>query len=77
MDTTDEATTPEHNDQCPACGGPAIHPGVCVDQDGYVLPAYAELAEMWQEQGRPVLTEDDLSDLEEMLNATDEDRRAT
>jgi hypothetical protein len=77
MDAADSEAAAEHNDECPACGGPAIHPGVCVDQDGYVLPAYAELAEMWQEQGRPVLTAEDLSDLEEMLNATDEDRRAT
>jgi hypothetical protein len=72
MNTTDAATTTARNDECPACGGPAIHPGVCVDQDGYVLPAYAALAEMWQEQGRPVLTGDDLIDLEQILSAPDE-----
>jgi hypothetical protein len=57
------------------CGGPPQHPGICIDQEGYVLPAYAALAEMWVEQGRPVLTEDELSDLEEMLGAGDEDER--
>jgi len=77
MEFTERATPAERGAQCAACSGPAIHPGVCVDQDGYVLPAYAELAEMWEEQGRPVLTEEDLSDLEEMLNATDDERRAT
>ncbi len=48
---------------CPACGGPLLHPGTCVDGDGYVLPAYASLAHIWEEQGRPPLTAEEIADM--------------
>jgi hypothetical protein len=77
METMTRAMMAKQGIPCPDCGGPPLHPGVCIDQDGYVLPAYAELAELWEEQGRPLFTEDDFEDLEELLNALDEERRAT
>lgn len=52
-----------------------MHPGACVDRDGYVLPAYEALAATWRDQGQPVLTEEDLVDLEEMLSTDDDDER--
>lgn len=63
---------------CPLCGGPPLHPGTCVDPEGAVLPAYAELAEMWEDQGRPALTVEEMLDLEELLDVwgTEEERRA-
>lgn len=53
---------------CPMCGGPPLHPGACVDRDGEVRPAYAELALLWEEQGRPEMPAEELIDLEEMID---------
>jgi len=60
---------------CPACGGPPNHPGLCVDREGEVLPAYAALARMWHTQGRVPLSVDEMIDLEDLLDEWDEGER--
>jgi len=52
---------------CPRCGGPALHPGVCADGAGEVYPLYAELARVWQEQGRPPLSGEEVAELQESV----------
>jgi hypothetical protein len=44
-----------------------------VDIDGQVLPAYAELARVWEEQGRPEMTLEEMLDLEDVLESDDDD----
>jgi len=61
---------------CPACDGPPLHPGRCLDQDGYVLPAYETLARLWEEQGRPELSEEELVDIDELLDEWGEEDHA-
>jgi hypothetical protein len=48
---------------------------VCIDRDGDVLPPYAALARIWQEQGRPIMTAEDLEDLDELLDRWEDERR--
>jgi hypothetical protein len=52
---------------CPRCGGPAVHPGLCVDGDGQVYPPYAALAQVWTDQVRPPLTVDEVVDIQDGL----------
>ncbi len=61
---------------CLQCGGPPNHGGRCVDDEGYVLPAYAALAEEWEETGRPLLSDEELGDLEEVLEEAEDEHRA-
>jgi nitroreductase len=61
---------------CPVCGGPPLHPGDCLDHDGYVIPAYEELARIWEEQGRPELTAEELVDIDELVDTWGDEEHA-
>ncbi len=58
---------------CFRCGGPAVHPGVCADNDGDVYPAYAALAADWAEQGRPAVTVEEVIAWQEALLAAQDE----
>jgi hypothetical protein len=75
MDPTTAANTTPRDAACPACGGPVTHPGLCVDQDGYILPVYGELAQAWQEQGYPPMLAGEIEDFLETYHR-DEVQRA-
>ncbi|HTE86535.1 MAG TPA: hypothetical protein VK821_17580 [Dehalococcoidia bacterium] len=60
---------------CPACGGPPLHPGNCIDHDGNVLPTYEALARTWEEQGRPQMGTAELVDTDELIDDWGDDER--
>lgn len=63
---------PVETEACAACGGPANHPGMCVDIDSNVLPAYEALARMWHAQGRKPISVEEMIDLEQLLDEWDD-----
>ncbi len=63
-------------DPCLLCAGPPNHGGRCIDDEGYILPAYAALAEEWEAAGWPLLSGEEISDLEQMLEEAEDEHRA-
>lgn len=66
-------TTPA-NTACPACGGPAAHPGGCLDGEGNILPGYTELAQLWEDDGHPALSLEEMQDFLDTYDVDDDAR---